>query len=188
LRIWLLALTDFGDAAVLLPLAAAMLAWLLFGASRAAGWWAVSVGFCIGLTGVLKILFFGCPPASDMHSPSGHTAFSVLVYGALALVTAMQSRGSRRLLAVGAGAGLILTIAASRLLLDAHSLPEVGLGMVIGTASLALFGWKILQYRQAKVWTLLVAAAVLVIVLRGQELHAEEFLHRITGYLQVHCS
>jgi hypothetical protein len=38
------------------------------------------------------------------------------------------------------------------------------------------------------VWPLLVSAAVLVIVLHGQELHAEEFLHRITGYLQVHCS
>lgn len=184
---WLLALTDFGDAAVLMPLAAAMLVWLLFGASRVAVWWVVSVGFCVGLTAILKILFFGCPPASDLHSPSGHTAFSVLVYGALALVTAMQGGRLRRLLAVGIAAGLILTIAVSRLLLDVHSLPEVGLGAVIGTLSLILFGWKFPRHPQAKVWALLVAAGVLLTILHGQELHAEEYLHRITGYLQVHC-
>jgi membrane-associated phospholipid phosphatase len=187
LRIWLLALTDFGDAAVLIPLAAAMLVWLCFGDSRSAAWWAVSVGFCVGLTALLKIFFYGCPPASDMNSPSGHTAFSVLVYGAVALAAAMQRGSLRRPLAIGIGAGLILTIAASRLLLDVHSLAEVGLGFVIGTGTLVLFGRKLRRYRQAKVWPMLVTVGVLMTILHGQELHAEEFLRRITGYLQINC-
>jgi hypothetical protein len=60
LRIWLLALTDFGDAAVLMPLAAAMLVWLLFGDPRSVAWWAASVGLCVGLTAILKIFFYAC--------------------------------------------------------------------------------------------------------------------------------
>ncbi len=188
MRICLLALTDFGDAAVLIPLAGAMLVWLLFDKARSAAWWAVSVGFCVGLTALLKIFFYGCPPVSDMRSPSGHTAFSVLVYGAVALVTAIRARGLRRVLAIGIGAGLILTIAASRLLLEIHSLPEISLGLVIGTVSLILFGRKYRQPPQPQLWPLLVAMGMLVTILHGQELHAEEFLHRITGYLRIHCS
>ena len=184
-------MTNFGDAAVLIPLSAAILVWLWwFGDSRSAVWWAVSVGFCVGLTALLKIFFYGCPPASDMHSPSGHTAFSVLVYGALALAIAMQSGSLRRPLVIGIGAGFILTIAASRLLLDVHSIAEVGLGLMIGTASLALFGRKLYllhQNRQAKLWPLVVTVWVLVTILYGHKLHAEQFLHKITGFLQINC-
>jgi hypothetical protein len=94
---------------------------------RPAACWTISVGFCVGLTALLKIFFYGCPPASDIRSPSGHTAFSVLVYGAIALVTAVQTRGLHRAVAICIGAGMILTIVVSCLLLEIHSLPEVSL-------------------------------------------------------------
>jgi membrane-associated phospholipid phosphatase len=184
---WLVALTDFGDLAVLLPLAAAMLIWLLFYFSRAASSWIIAVGFCAGLTALLKIVLYGCPPAGDIHSPSGHTSLSILVYGALALATATGRPGLRRMLVIGAGVGLTLAIAVSRLLLDAHSVPEVGLGLIIGAVSLVLFSRQYLEYRHRKVWPLLVAAGVLVSILHGRELHAEQYLHRITGYLHVRC-
>ena len=96
----------------------------------------VSVGLCVGITAVLKIFFYGCPPVSDMRSPSGHTGFSVLVYGGIALVTAVQTRGFCRILAVAIGSALILTIAVSRLVLEIHTLPEVSLGFIIGMLSL----------------------------------------------------
>jgi hypothetical protein len=181
------ALTDFGDLAVLLPLAAAMLIWLLFYFSRAAPSWVIALGFCAVLTALSKIVFYGCPPAGDMHSPSGHTSLSVLVYGALALAAAAGRPGPRRALMLGAGLGLILAIAVSRLLLDAHSLPEVGLGLIIGTVSLVLFSRQYLQCPNTKVWPLLVAAGVLVSILHGREVHAEQYLHWITGYLHVQC-
>jgi membrane-associated phospholipid phosphatase len=187
MSVWLTALTDFGDLAVLMPLAAAILIWLLLPFSRAAPRWFIALGFCIGLTAVLKIVFNGCPPAGSMHSPSGHTSLSTLVYGALTLAAATARPGLRRLLAIGGGAGLILAIAVSRLLLDAHSAPEVGLGLIIGIVSLALFSNQYLQGPNTKVWPLLVVAGVLISILHGRELHAEQLLHRITGYLQVHC-
>jgi membrane-associated phospholipid phosphatase len=187
LKAWLVALSDFGDLAVLLPLAAAILAWLLLYSTRAAPRWVLALGSCVGLTALLKIVFYACPPANDMHSPSGHTSLSTLVYGALTLVAATAWSGSRRVLVIVGGGGLILAIGISRLLLEAHSVGEVGVGFVIGTVSLALFSYKYLQGQNEKVWSLLVAAGVLVSALHGRELHAEQFLHWITGYAPIHC-
>jgi membrane-associated phospholipid phosphatase len=184
---WLIELTDFGDLAVLVPLSAAILIWLLRNSSRAAPRWILALGLCIGLTALLKITFHACPPADNIHSPSGHTSLSTLVYGALTLVSATAWSRLRRVLVIAGGAGLILTIGISRLLLDTHSVAEVGLGLVIGAVSLAMFSRQYLQGPTTKIWPLLVAAGVLALVLHGRELHAEQFLHRITGYLPVHC-
>jgi membrane-associated phospholipid phosphatase len=186
-RAWLVALTDFGDLAVLLPLAAATLAWLLLYSARAAPRWVLALGSCGGLTALLKIVFYACPPADDMHSPSGHAGLSALVYGAITLVAAIAWPGVRRVLVIGGCTGLILAIGLSRLLLDAHSVAEVSLGLLVGTVSLAAFSQKYLRLPNMKVWPLLVAATVLVTMLHGHELHAEQFLHRITGYVPIHC-
>jgi membrane-associated phospholipid phosphatase len=184
---WLFALTDFGDLAVLMPLAVAMLAWLRLYFSRAAQRWVLALGSCVGLTALLKVVFYECPPLGDMHSPSGHTSHSTLIYGGITLVAATAWSGPRRLLVIGGGAGLILAIGVSRLLLNAHSVAGVGLGLVIGIFSLALFSHQYLQGPIAKVWPLLVAAGVLVSILHGRELHAEQFLQRTTGYVPIHC-
>jgi membrane-associated phospholipid phosphatase len=184
---WLIALTDFGDLAVLIPVSAVILIWLVHNSSRAAPRWIFALSVCIGLTALLKIAFHACPPADNMHSPSGHTSFSTLVYGALTLVSATAWPGLHRVLVIVGGAGLILAIGVSRLLLDAHSVAEVGLGLVIGAVSLAMFSRQYVQAPTTKMWPLLVVAGVLALVLHGRELHAEQFLHRITGYLPVHC-
>jgi membrane-associated phospholipid phosphatase len=186
-RAWLVGLTDLGDLAVLLPLAAAMLAWLLFYSARTAPRWVFALGSCVVLTALLKIAFYACPPADEMHSPSGHAGFSTLVYGALTFVAAIAWPGLRRALVICGGTGLILAIGVSRVLLDAHSVAEVGLGLLIGTVSLAAFSQKYLQVPNMKVWPLLIAAAVLVMTLHGHELHAEQLMHRITGYVPIHC-
>ena len=190
MRGWLVAITDFGDSAVLLPLAAAMLLWLLLlRAPRAAAWWVAAVGFCIGLTAVLKIFFFRCPPIHNLHSPSGHTSLSILIYGALALVIVVDGGNLRRVVMVGGGAGLIFAIAASRLLLDMHTMPEIALGLVIGVVGLMLFGYGYLRCKPeiVRLSPLLVSAVVLISTLHGSQLRAEEVLHRITGYLHIHC-
>jgi hypothetical protein len=49
-------LTDFGDLAVLLPLAAAILLWLFaVGERRVALWWLVALTLCIGVIAMLKV-------------------------------------------------------------------------------------------------------------------------------------
>jgi hypothetical protein len=188
---WLEALTDLGDIAVLLPLAAVMLLGLLLMRSPGgAAWWAIAVAFCAGLTAILKISFYGCPLTPDLHSPSGHTSFSTLVYGAMALVTATESPGLRRVITISGSAGFILAIALSRLLLFAHSAPEVGLGLVIGISSLTVFGQGYLRCRAARVWLspLFVFGGVVLLVLHGRELDAEHFLHAIAEFLRIRCA
>jgi membrane-associated phospholipid phosphatase len=186
-RAWLLALTDFGDLAVLMPVAAAILIWLGLHFSLAAPRWLIALGLCIGLTALSKVFFYGCPPAGDIHSPSGHTSLSTLIYGVVTLVAAGPEPGLRRLSVIAGGAGLILAIAVSRLLLGTHSAPEVGTGLFIGIISFALFAQKYLPRPDTRVWLLLVVAGVLISILHGRELHAEQFLHRLTGYFRVHC-
>jgi membrane-associated phospholipid phosphatase len=187
----LITLTEFGDVAVLLPLAAVMLSWLVCMRLRhgAAAWWVVAVALCAGVTAILKIFFYGCPPASDLHSPSGHTSLSTLVYGAITWVSASEGAGLRRMMILAAGAGLILAIAISRLLLHAHSAPEVGVGLTIGGGSLALFGQRYSRCRAAGVWLLplLVASGAVALVTHGQQLRLEGFLHMITGSLAIRC-
>jgi membrane-associated phospholipid phosphatase len=186
---WLKTLTEFGDLAVLTPLATVMLLWLLLMRSpRGAAWWAMAVVFCAGLTAVLKVFFYGCPPTPDLHSPSGHTSFSTLVYGAMTLATAMQSRGLQRMIVIGGGASFILAIAASRLLV-AHKAPEVGLGLMIGIAALALFGQSYWRCCKVKIWLspLFAAGGVLLLILHGRELDAERLFHEVAGYFHINC-
>jgi membrane-associated phospholipid phosphatase len=185
-------LTEFGDVAVLLPLAAVMLAWLVFMRlpRGAAVWWVIAVAVCAGVTAILKIFFYGCPPAAELHSPSGHTSLSTLVYGAITLVSATEGAGPRRMMTIGVGAGLILAIAISRLLLNDHTGPEVGVGLIVGSGSLALFSQKYYRGRAARVWLqpLLVASGIVALVMHGQELHLERLLQAISGSLSIHCS
>jgi membrane-associated phospholipid phosphatase len=180
------ALTDFGDSAVLLPLALTLLIWLAFRSPRhLAPWWAGTFFVCAGITAVLKVYFFACPPLADLRSPSGHTALSMLVYGALAVVAAGQILRWRLVLIAG-GAALALAIAASRVALHDHTILETVLGLVIGTAALALFAWRIAVHplAAAPLWPLLVPVALVLIGLHGHELHAEEFLHAISTYMR----
>jgi membrane-associated phospholipid phosphatase len=182
--------TGFGDAAVLLPLAATILFWLVLSrAFCAAAWWAVSVISCGGVTMALKILFWGCPPIFGVHSPSGHTSLATLVYGAIALMTAIEGEGWRPRIAAAGGIGVIVAIAVSRLLLYVHNLPEVILGWIIGSTFLVLFGLGYRRWRpnDIRLSPLLLGAAVLVSVLHGRELRAEELLHRIADYLGIAC-
>ncbi len=186
---WLKTLTEFGDLAVLTPLAAIMLLWLLLMRSPGgAAWWVIAVIFCVGLTAVLKIIFYRCPVIPDLHNPSGHTSFSTLVYGAMTLTAARQSRGLQRTIVIGVGVSFILAIAASRLVL-AHSAPEVGLGLAVGIAALVLFGTSHWRYHKQKIWLspLFVAGTSFSLILHGRELDAEQLFHEIAYYLQINC-
>jgi membrane-associated phospholipid phosphatase len=186
---WLKMLTGFGDPAVLMPLAALILIWLLLmRALRDAVWWGISVALCVGLTASLKMAFYACAPIPDLHSPSGHVSLSTLVYGAMTLVAATGSSRLPRITAISAGAGFILAVAVSRLLLSFHSAIEIGLGLVIGTSALALFGWSYSPDRaRMGLPPLFVIGGILLLGLHGRELYAEQLVRDIASYLQIQC-
>ena len=108
---------------MLLPLAAMIFLWLpLSGTTRAAIVWIFSVLVCVAVTAASKIFFWGYPPISDLHSPSGHMGLSVLVYGTTALITAVEGGAWRPRLS---GRWRCRpAIAVPRLLLHKHTSPR----------------------------------------------------------------
>ncbi len=179
-------LTNFGDLAVLLPLAAVMLIWLLGLRPRSSAlWWVVALGLCVGLTALLKIGLYACQPAAALQSPSGHTSLGTLVYGAIAFVVAAELTGWQRVLALGSGLLVICGIAVSRVLLGAHTPLDVVLGALIGALALAVFARAYLGHKPAtpSLRPLVLALVLLTAVLHGEALHAEEMLHAIGRYL-----
>jgi membrane-associated phospholipid phosphatase len=184
--IW--AVTDCGDLAVLLPLAAVLTAWVLLVAKpRILKAWLAALALCIGGTAILKIYFFACPPLSDLHSPSGHTSLSILVYGTLTLAITASLKDWRRWLIFVGGTMFIIGIGVSRIIVQAHSIPEVLLGSVLGIGALAVIVVTYLGDVPARTYIgpLITVSVMLVILLNGHELRAEELLHRIANYFNL---
>jgi membrane-associated phospholipid phosphatase len=182
-------ITDFGDSAVLLPLSLAILVWLTFARSIRTGiWWGTALIICGAGIGILKMLFFACPPDGDLESPSGHTALSALVYGGLAaiLATDIQSKWPRR--TIGTTAFLfILAIAYSRLVLHMHTLPEVIAGLTIGAALLAffVFRYRRIAHQHGRILPLLLVVSITVGILHGHRLIPESQLHALSLLLNL---
>lgn len=179
-------ITDFGDLAVLLPLVGVVTVWLLaIRQPRAALWWLAAVALCMGSTAVLKIYFYVCPPLTELHNPSGHTSLSTLVYGTLTLAIAAIVTGWRRAAVIASGTAFIAAIAVSRVLIHFHSILEVVVGSVVGICALALFARQFWPHhpREARLQAMLIACIVLMVMLHGQQLHAEGMFHAISHYL-----
>jgi membrane-associated phospholipid phosphatase len=182
-------LTDFGDSAVLLPLTAVVLIWLL--ATRSVGaavWW---VGVLIGFSGViavLKMIFFACPPAIDVRSPSGHTGFSMFVYGAIAAIVAAQRRSywSRAAIMLSVIA-MVAGIAVSRVILHMHSTRETIIGFLIGAVAVGIFFFGYQRTTPAARLTapLLFAVVLTAMIFHGTRLNAETNLHALGGWLDL---
>jgi membrane-associated phospholipid phosphatase len=163
-------LTNLGDSAVVLPVAAFILLWLLdLAGQRIAVLWCCALLIAGGGTALLKIYIDACTvPIAGLDSPSGHTGMSTLVYGGLALMIGTETASWRRLAVGAAGIALVATIALSRVLLGAHDVIEVVVGLLIGGTALALFarGYVGIPIDGARhTWPLAIAASILAAAL-----------------------
>jgi len=126
-------LTDFADQAVILPLALAIAVTLLTQRWwRGAAAWLLAVAATLGTMLILKLLFQACSRSLgllDLQTPSGHVAAAAVVSGGLASMLTGRRGAAAMLAVVVAG-----VIGMSRLLLGAHSVPEVAVGAAIGLA------------------------------------------------------
>jgi membrane-associated phospholipid phosphatase len=182
-------LTDFGDSAVLLPLSAVVLVWLLATRSVNAAIWWVGVLVVFGaVIGGLKMLFFACPPAVDVRSPSGHTGFSMLVYGGIAAIIATQRRSVwMRVAIMSAAVVLVVGIAISRVILHMHSRTETLIGFLIGVAAVGVFvfGYRPTTTNGRLMAPLLFAVVLTAALFHGARLNAETNLHTLVGWLDL---
>ena len=180
-------LTDFGDSAVLLPLSAVILIWLI--AMRpfiAALAWAAALVTLGAVLGGLKILFFACPPAANIISPSGHTGFSMVVYGGLAVIVAAQMLSRwLRVTVILAAVTLVIGIARSRVALEMHTAPETMIGFAVGVGALAIFaaGYARAGTNRRRLLPLLIGVLATVAIFHGSQLNPENNIHAVSGWL-----
>ncbi len=183
--------TDLGDAALLLPASLGLLCYFLYLRSRAAAFaWASAVGLCIALTILAKLSIMACGDwlsIFDVRSPSGHTSLSAMFYsgGALAVSAQRDQRTSRLLLA--ASVLLVVVIAVSRVLVSAHSVGEVVLGLAIGGIGVAWFARAAETGRlPAMAWQPMALGFVaLALLLHGLHLTLEGPLEHLAALLRA---
>ncbi len=138
-------LTELGDAAVTIPVAAAVLVWLLGRrAWRDALYWVSAVGFGALAVVIIK-LALKLPRPLPLYSgaeaysfPSSHAILSTVVYGLLAVFAAPAFGARWRWIPYATAVLLIVGIAFSRLYLGAHWLADVTAGVALGTVWIAL--------------------------------------------------
>lgn len=139
------ALTEMGDAAVIIPVLLAVLAWLVWKrAWRDARYLLAAAGFgALAVISLKMLLHFPRPVAlyfgADAYSfPSGHTTLSTVIYGFLAVLSARSLSAHTRWLPYALVVMLVSGIAFSRLYLGAHWLADVIAGIGLGTAWVAV--------------------------------------------------
>jgi len=183
--------TDLGDSAVTLPLATLALLYLLLAHwPRAALALAISLAAGGAAIGALKLALQSCGHRllqTTVIDPSGHVAMSTLIYGALALLLGSALAGAWRGAVYLAFALLIAAIALSRLVLHAHNLGEVLVGLAVGLGALILFHQ--LHGEPApgglKVSRLALSALLLMVAMHGTRWPIEEEIRSMVALIRA---
>jgi membrane-associated phospholipid phosphatase len=172
-------ISDFGDAAVLLPVALVLLGWLWLAKARnAAVVWLFAFGGTVSAIAFLKLglglcgrMLLGAP-----SSPSGHMALSTVVYGALTVVAVRRMAITPWRWAVWSGTiGWITMIGVSRVRIGAHTPAEVMTGCIVGGLGLLAFAVcpKVPTTDSLRLRWALVAALAVLALLHGNHAEAE---------------
>ncbi len=175
--------TDFGDQAVILPLAVVVFLILLAQRRwRVAGAWMLVIPGVLGTLLVLKIACYACGwllPALDLgqlalRSPSGHVASAAVVSSGIIALQAGRLRVWPISAALAVALAVAVIIGATRLLLGAHSMSEVVVAAIIGGAGAVAFARLSGRHLQEKSGLPIAAAAAIVLVIfHGSHLPAE---------------
>lgn len=183
--------TNLGDTAITMPLT--LLTCCFLGAAHeirlALSWGLTLLGFA-GVVGALKLMSAACGQRltiAVLMSPSGHTALSTAVYGALCLLIAYSSPSMVRVVVYAAGAFLIAGIAASRVVLGYHTPTEVSVGLVIGISAIACFRSLLAKWPPIALPTqrLAGAAIVTIVLLDGMRWPTERVLRDLARLLEL---
>ncbi|MBO0710924.1 MAG: phosphatase PAP2 family protein [Acetobacteraceae bacterium] len=177
-------LTDFADAAVILPMAFTVAAALgLSGWRRGALAWILSVGGTLIAMLGLKLVFHACGPAMGVaiESPSGHTAAATATYGGLLVLLGVPSA-----VAFVASAAVALLVGVSRVALGMHTPPEVVLGALVGLGGVVVMVRLVGATRRPVPRVALIAALLaVVVVFHGGHVHAEPAIHHLARLLDI---
>lgn len=147
-------LTDFGDAAIILPMAAIIAIWLLLARPRPLSmWWCFC--FCGSAISVwlAKLIFATAPVvigSFSLRSPSGHACTSATLYGMIAIIFNVSSTNLLRPVTIALMAAVVGGVTLSRVVLQMHSLSDALAGALIGLLWLTPMALTMKPYRAGK--------------------------------------
>jgi membrane-associated phospholipid phosphatase len=183
-------ITDFGDTAVTVPLAALMLCFLVVAKKwRLALAWALAILGCAGMIGGLKLILDACGTSfatAGLASPSGHAAMSAVVYGGFAAVLGVNLAPAARAALIVCAAALIVAMPVSRVTLHIHTPTDAVVGLAVGLAAVAIIvaAVAIHHERLPTLW-LAGAAVALAMFFHGERWPAEREIHHLAGWFGV---
>ncbi|WP_158816981.1 phosphatase PAP2 family protein [Methylocapsa sp. S129] len=132
-----------GHSAILFPASLALFGFLLWLGRRAdALAFVAALTVCLVATLVAKLAFHACESnvaAFGVESPSGHASFSAVFYGCAALVIAGGRPPWARMGVYAVAALFVFLIGVSRVVVGAHTFPDVVVGLGIGMISILVF-------------------------------------------------
>lgn len=194
-----MAVTNFGESMVVVSTAVAVSAWFWLSHQRQlATLWLLAIGGCAATMVVVKLFFLTCGDllvGGLLHTPSGHSSMAALFYGAAALTAEriLPPAAKHRTLMLIAAFIFALVIALSRIVIHAHSVPEVLAGLLVGFAWLGCFALMLrrvdssVQMPPAPVLWLLAAiyGGLLTLTMVGEHMTVEGVLHHVAYLLHA---
>jgi membrane-associated phospholipid phosphatase len=185
--IWTL-ISNFGDAALTLPLAAGCALWIASSDRRAAAYWLLVLAAGMATVCTTKILYAGCGieiREIGFRVISGHTMMSSAVW--TTCIALLLRRGGRTSLAVTLGLTIGGIIGMARVFEEAHTVSEVAAGWALGSA-LALGYLRLVDQRDLRLRSTRVAAASLLLVSGVAYGHHAPFQALIEQYAPGVCA
>lgn len=139
------AISNLGDAALTVPIAIMCAAWLWLSSRILARRWVMLLAGAMALVGLTKILYAGCGfeiSSIGFRVISGHTTLSTAVWTVAFTLVFRGARGDAR---IGTVLGLIvgLMTAIARVFDNAHTIPEVIVGWLLGALIAGVFVRKL---------------------------------------------
>jgi len=184
------AVTALGDSTLLLPLSAALALLLWVRRSPAAALaWAAPLGLGLGGLAALKVVGHACGMevlGTLVVSPSGHAAFGAAFYGTVGMMLGSRLRGWRRHALLLSVALVVVAVGITRVRLSQHTVPEVLIGLAIGTAAALAAIWTqarvavpqasrpALAMTRPALAVALLAVPLLALVWSGHKMHVED--------------
>lgn len=179
---------SLADQAVVLPMLASV-ALLLYATDRRQGAfaWVTAVCATLGVMLLLKLAVLTVSPVGGvglLQSPSGHVASGIVVYAGIVALLCRPS-GFRWVLPVIAAGSLAVVLGFARVAGGYHSSADVLVGILVGTAGLALLLWLLRPVSSpAPALPLLLLVLIVMSSCVGMRMPAEPVIHALGADLR----